>query len=600
MLSFLVSTGAAGAASSWAPGSSWKQDAFGSTAIFHMKTAPFPHPKKPYTDDRVMFFVPEGFRPGASVDFIIHYHGHNSEIVRSEAAHHYREQLWLSKKNAILLEPQGPENAKDGAGGKHEDPQGLKSFVDEALSILAQEKAIPQGAALRQLVLSGHSGAYHVIAMALVNGGLGPYVNEVHLQDALYGHSDIFESWVKQPGHKLVSSFTRLAGTVTNNEALEAKLRTLGLAVSELDDDESLAKAQAIFIRADQTHGDVTHGRNRWAEILERSCLSDLGVPRAVMRSVTAAASGGVQVSWYPLRSSLLKGYKLYSSADGQSWKLEKTLPPGTTSAVVSGTSERLYKVAAVDDRGQEGGASNVYAASPQKSRTRVLVVDGFCRTTGHFTEPAHPFGALVGHSVGASGRAYDCASWRAVRDGSVVISHYPSVVWLSGDQSTFDAALDGTEEKVLSAYLEGGGTLLISGSEIGFDLSRADGSPADGAFYSGMLHAKLVGDAAKSHEASGVAGGPLEGVTLGFGGTGAPYTVPSPDFMTPQAGAQLALRYGDGNGAGVAYEGVFGKGTAHSGVLYFGFPVEAIDTGAQRDAFLAKALDWLDGVARR
>jgi hypothetical protein len=570
------------------PGPAWSTDDLGSTAIFHMKTAPFPHAGRPYTDDRVLFFVPSGYRPGATVDVVVHYHGWYSEVVASDAAHHYREQLALSKKNAILLEPQGPKGAPDGSGGKHSDPGGMARFLEEAISLLVSERVLSQGTKVGTLLLSGHSGAYNVISDVLDHGGVE--VSEVHLHDALYGQEPRFEAWAKQPRHKLVSTCTRNGGTLAKNDAFAQRLEADGVSVARDDSDASLASARAIFIHTSVSHGDVTHARRRWADFLEHSGLSDLGVPRPRLRSVRRATDGNVVVSWYPSRSKLCQGYRLSWSSDGaepfQQILDETSLNAATTKVEVARTAgEAYFRLTAVDDSSSESAPSSIYAARPDGSNTpRVLVVDGFERTSGAWHELAHPFAAVVGRSVAASGRSFDECSTNAVRDGSVSLGDYTSVIWLAGDQSVADAALDHVEEEKLTAFVSGGCTLLLSGSDVGFDLARAGAPPNDRDFLANVLHAQFVGDSDPTRTAEGTPGGPLAGVSLAFGGSDAPYRSSSPDFLTPTAGAQEALVYGDGKTAGVA---------SHSGVLYLGFPIETIDAQAQRDALVARTLDW-------
>lgn len=581
-------------------GSAWTHDAYGSTAIFHMTTAPFPHPSRSYTDDRVMLLVPDGYRPGATVDLVIEYHGFRNEIVHSDAGHHYRQQLALSRKNAILVEPQGPYEAADGSGGKHDEKDGLARFVKEVLATLVREGVVPDGASPGKLVLAGHSGAYQVIAHELDHGGVE--VCEVDLHDALYGLLPSFRSWASVEGHKLVSVSTRDAGTRANNATLRDQLESDGIVVATDESEASLAHARVVIAPVDVAHDCSTYARLRWADVLEHSALSDLSVPRPRLRSVRGAGAGTVEVAWEPVRSSLLVGYRLSSAPDpsGPFTVLldETALGPSATSATVSPTPDAVYRVTAVDDQGTESPPTNVYAANPDgEARTRVLVVDGFCRTSGAWTSGDHPFAAVALRSVAAAGRACDACSARAVADGSVRLADYPSVVWLAGDQSVEDAALTHAEQAALASYLAQGGTLFLSGSELGYALAGS-GSPEDRAFFSRTLHAAYVADASPSRTASGVAS-LLGDFSVAFGGAAAPYPVRFPDVLAAPGAASAAVRYGDGAVAAVAYEGTVG-GTARAGVVTAGFPVESLDDAGGRDTLVAAVLGWLDQVNQR
>jgi hypothetical protein len=580
-----------------AQASAWTQEPMGSTAIFHLATAPYPHPSRKYTDDRVMFFVPSGFRPQTTVDLVIHYHGHNNDIVHSDAQHHYREQLFLSKKNAILIEPQGPLNAADSGGGKHEEAGGLRRFVDEVVSVLARESVISSGTTAGQVILSGHSGAYHVMAADLARGGIE--VSEVHLYDALYGESSTFESWAVGSGRKLVSTYTDGGGTAANNEALRARLAADGISVESTEDDAPLAGAQALIARTDVVHNDITHQRHRWAEVVAHSGLGDLSVPRAKLR--TARAAGGqVELAWYPSRSAACRGWRVYGapSPDGPfSLEQDETTLDALTTMTRVPADDRCWRVAAVDDLGNECEPSNVYAAHDGDARTRVLVVDGFVRTSGSWKRPDHDFAALVGRAVG--GRAYDACRASAVTDGSVSLGDYASVVWLAGDQSTTDCSLTRAEQSSLASWLASGGALLLSGSELGWDLAHASALPDGRTFFAHVLHAGFVADASPSRSVTGHAA-PFASSLIPFGGAMSPYRVPTPDVLAAAPGATVALRYADGGGAAIAYEGTVGGGTARSGVLTVGFPIEATDSAGARAAVLSRALTWLDEVNRR
>lgn len=583
-------------------GAAWTKEAIGWTGIFRMATAPFPHPSRSFTDDRVMFFVPAGFRSSDKVSLVIHYHGHRNEIVNSDKGHRYREQFALSRKNAVLVQPQGPLNASDSAGGKHSDANGLKRFVAEVLTVLARENVVPTGATLGKLVLSGHSGAYQVIGRELAQGGVP--VDEVDLHDALYGEMASFETWAKGAGHKLVSTYTRNGGTAANNESLRLTLQAAGLAVATNDEEATLASSRTLILRTDVAHDPVTYQRLRWAEVLKHSSLPDLSVPQPRLRSVRGVAAGTVEVSWYPVRSSLLRGYRLYASPDptGPFTLVQNEQVLGaalTSSKVVTGT-DKVFRVAAVDDRGQESPPSNVYQAQPDgETRTKVLVVDGFTRTSGAWKSYDHALAALAGESIRAAARPFDTCRASAVTDGSVKLADYASVVWLSGDQSLEDAALTRDEQKAVTSYLVRGGTLLIAGSELGYALGTASGSPEDRAFFSGTLHAAYAADSTPSRTASG-ASPSFAGLSVAFGGATAAYPVRTPDVLAAGTGGVVAVRYADGRAAAIAYEGLVGAATAKSGVLTVGFPPECIDGAPGRDAFFSRALEWLDGVNRR
>lgn len=257
----------------------WTDEPIGRTAVVRLKSAPFPHPTRPqYTSDRVLVFVPAGYTPGASVDVVVHYHGHRAEAVSSAKLRQLREQLAASGKAAVLLCPQGPLRASDSAGGRHEDSDGLKRFLTEALALLAREGVVPAGATWGRVVLSGHSGAYRVIAKALQRGGVD--VSEVILHDGLYGELAAYQAWVQgDPSRRLVSTHTPHGGTRTNNGTLRTRLVAAGVPVVTQDDDALHAGARVAIVAAPETHDQVTHLRRRFERFLRTSGLEDLAPP---------------------------------------------------------------------------------------------------------------------------------------------------------------------------------------------------------------------------------------------------------------------------------------------------------------------------------
>jgi len=593
------------------PDTGWTTDAFGHTLTPRFRNAPYPHRSRSYTDDRVMVFVPEGYRPTADVDLVVHFHGHSTEIGASDKHHRYREQLWISRKNAVLIQPQGPRYAADSGIGKLEDQDGLKRLLEEAIELLVRTGAAPAGARIRYVVASGHSGGYYAVSRCILKGGIGASLREAYLHDALYGQDATFETFARQPGHRLVSTYQGEGSTKTLNVSLATRLRTAGISVGSTLGDADLRRPVAIA-RLDHGHNDIVRGRFRLAEMLKRSVLGDCGAPAPDLRSVTRLANGtgAVEVRWTPISSAACRGFRVYRSATGAGpfalVASEWAVPVGRDRAVVAApAADAYYRVTSVDDRGVESQPSDTYgvAAGPAAAR-RVLVVDGFSRTSatgGSFAARQHPFAAVHGRAIAAAARGFDSASAAAVAEGVVSLDAYTVVVWLCGDQATVDASLTADEQGRIASWLERGGTLFITGSEVAYDL--ASGPSADRSFLSSRLKAAYVADRAASLEAAGSATGPFAGLRVRFGGTAAAYREDYPDAISAAAGsgAKVVLTYaGDGRAAALLYEGTFGGSSARSGVLYAGFPFETIETDAARAALMTRALDALDAINRR
>jgi len=67
-----------------------------------------------------------------------------------------REQIVASGRNVILIFPEGPKDATDSAGGKLEDPDGLKHLIEESLAALHTAGNI-EHERLGRVLLTGHS-----------------------------------------------------------------------------------------------------------------------------------------------------------------------------------------------------------------------------------------------------------------------------------------------------------------------------------------------------------------------------------------------------------------------------------------------------------
>ena len=123
----------------------------GELILTNFSSAPFPHPgrdaghtyktnifpaEKHYRDHTVAIFIPKNFRVEPKIDFVIHFHGWHNNVTNVLRQYELPQQLIASGKNAILIVPQGPRNAPDSFGGKLEDTDGFKRFLDEAMATL--------------------------------------------------------------------------------------------------------------------------------------------------------------------------------------------------------------------------------------------------------------------------------------------------------------------------------------------------------------------------------------------------------------------------------------------------------------------------------
>ena len=189
------------------------------------------------------------------------------------------------------------------------------------------------------------------------------------------------------------------------------------------------------------------------------------------------------------------------------------------------------------------------------------------------------------GIALGENGVPYDTCQNDAIIGNAVRLTNYAAVIWAAGNESTADDTFNATEQTRVADYLDRGGRLFVSGSEIAWDL---DYNAAGKFFMSNYLHAVFENDDAGTYNFSPVAGGAFSGnpATRFDDGTFGTYDVEYPDRLTPVLGATNALVYA-GNAAAAAIQW-------NNQVIYWGFPFETITTASAREAYMLDVLKYL------
>jgi hypothetical protein len=253
----------------------------GTTFELSLGSAPFPSGESEHTDSTVLVFVPLQLRLAKSkkVDFVVHFHGHNTTAKKAIDSHKLREQLRASRQSAVLVVPQGPVNAADGDFGKLMAKGGLSRLLEEVREVLGTAKAdralgkasVLGSKGVGRVVVSGHSGGYRPAAAAVRHGGVD--VREVYLFDALYGDVDAFEKFaLAEKSHKLVSYYV---GGVPREKSLKLadKLSNEGVLVMRETGDKRLTRAELVQGRACFLAGKASHATATYEEHALRDCL---------------------------------------------------------------------------------------------------------------------------------------------------------------------------------------------------------------------------------------------------------------------------------------------------------------------------------------
>ncbi len=264
----------------------------GKLILTNFASAAFPHPDRAeghkyqdqffsaqehYQDSHVALFVPKDFQPGHEIDFVVHFHGWRNNVSNVLARYKLPEQFAASRRNAILIVPQGPLDAPDSFGGKLEDADGFKRFMAEALEVLRRQ-GVAAEPRIGKIILSGHSGGYEVISAILARGGLTAKVKEVWLFDALYAKTERFALWFDHHPGRFIDLYTEHGGTKEETEALMAALT--GNSVKYFSREETnaspadLCNNHLLFLFSELPHDEVVQGRDAFFRFLETSCLS--------------------------------------------------------------------------------------------------------------------------------------------------------------------------------------------------------------------------------------------------------------------------------------------------------------------------------------
>ncbi len=291
------------------------------------------------------------------------------------------------------------------------------------------------------------------------------------------------------------------------------------------------------------------------------------------------------------------ESWTVYTSLDGRSW--DNGTPTTDRSAVldIPPGETRFVRVSA-HNAGGESFPSEVAGARRMPSELPpVLIVAAYDRLdSGLLTREdvpvlgelrrmtdvhrLNPFDVIARH-----GRAIRDAGWYfdSVSDDflpELDLSGYRAVVWAAGEESTADESFSTAQQAQLQAYVDGGGTLWSSGSEVLWDLDYR-GSEADQAFADNVLGARMADDDAGVEEAYGA--DILEGITMGFSeADGAPYPIEYPDVLVSDR-TVIAL-----------YDSTSPAAVYGDGVVHFGFPVESIGDEVVRTEVAARVLDAL------
>lgn len=557
--------------------------------VVDLPEAPFPFRDRPWQDSSVYLFVPEGFRDRGRTDVVLHFHGWYTDLADTLSLHAYAQHLWASGLDAVLVVPQGPRDAASSDIGRLELPGAPAALVDAALGTLAAEGIIA-GRTLGDVLLTAHSGGYLAAGRVLVPDSGLPRPRLVGLFDAFYGLEEAFGRYAASGG-RLRSNWIEDGGTVGPNSRLPRSVEVAGYGTRALRD----APAASWKVRAD--HWAVTWADDAYAEVLRWGGRHHRRGPRVELRSaaceVVPGTTGGdprARVRWLSPEDEDLVGWRVerWQRAAPDRWDVVAELPPESTEAHVPCTGEARLRVRPVVNGVADVLGSDVVAVAPHPD---VLVVDGIDRLLDEPTPGlVHDAAARVAEAVDRAAVATN----EAVVEGDVALGDWETVIWLAGPDGGADRALSRAERELLTAYVAQGGHLVVSGSDVAWELGRTDGRPSvragerfigtapDGAeTLVALFGARWI---STRRSVTALRAGPL---AFTVGERAPVYAVPSMDALgTARRGVAVAW-YADGKAAAVGLRGR---------AVLAGFPLELIDTPAARSQVIGRLVRFAQG----
>ncbi len=295
-------------------------------------------------------------------------------------------------------------------------------------------------------------------------------------------------------------------------------------------------------------------------------------------------------------------GYAVYLSTDGSSFAPAKEASL-TTITIDSLDSDRLYFVLLKSFNSRGYSPFSHLLAVTTTSDVSTLLIDGFERND----KGTNTFRFLQYHASGfwANGTGFASATNYGLQNGLCAIDSFTIVDWMLGNEGSNDFTFNEREKTLVRQFLENGGRLLVSGSEVGWDLV-AKGSPDDRAFYRDYLKASYVNDAPLGragiyYRALPIPNTIFDGLAPFYydNGTHGTYDVRWPDAILPVDGSTLGLQF-DGvstanGGCGVYYAGTFGAAQKTGKLAYLSFPLETVYSASARNDLLDKILKFFN-----
>ncbi|MBP7461964.1 MAG: T9SS type A sorting domain-containing protein [Candidatus Delongbacteria bacterium] len=292
--------------------------------------------------------------------------------------------------------------------------------------------------------------------------------------------------------------------------------------------------------------------------------------------------------------------YRAFMSRDGITFA--DSTPEFSSDTVLDGlTADSIcyIRLKSHDPRGWSEH-SEMMAAVPSDTPPSVLIVNGFERASAGNT---YDFIRQHGMAVHRNNRRFTSATNEAVDEGKVNLKDFDIVDYILGDENPINVAFSPIEISAVQEFLQQGGKLIVSGSEIGWDLDYK-GDSLEQSFCRNFLKFQYVsnypgGKSGTYYQVEPIAGSMLADMdSFSFdNGTHGTYNVRYPDVLAATEGGTGVLRYSGVSDqvAAVAFEGIFPGGQLPGKTMVMGFPFETVYPEETRIELMAHILDFFD-----
>ncbi|MFH2096344.1 MAG: T9SS type A sorting domain-containing protein, partial [Bacteroidota bacterium] len=293
--------------------------------------------------------------------------------------------------------------------------------------------------------------------------------------------------------------------------------------------------------------------------------------------------------------------YIAHYGTDGLTFPSQQILDSGNPVITGLTSGQPVYIKLVATDGSNESLPSEVLGGVPSSNPSRILVVNAFDRSVAG---NSFDFIRQHGGSISSCGYEFSSATNEAISEGLVNLSDYESIDYIFGKESSLTETFTSTEQSLISLYLQQGGYLFVSGSEIAWDLDHL-GSATDSVFYHQFLKAAYVEDAPYNTASSWYTVEPVAGSIFDLSGqfnfddgTNGTYNVDWPDVINGINGSENCLSYSGATGkyAGISYYGMFPGGSSEGKLVHLAFPFETVYPEAAGNNLMDNVLEFFFG----